>query len=401
MSDIQLSSKARKALLDGDYKKALELFAQLHKAKPEDLRVHVRLAELYEKTGDTNRAIKHYIEIGNAYAEQGFVVQAIAVNKIILRLDPAQTEVKERLQDLSKERGDDWAVSAPSSMSTLDQAKMNVERTPLLSGLSGEELDAFIESLQLRHVMAGDHIYREGSRADCLYLIGMGSVVLRARDVHGKEQVFSHLAEGDFFGEHAFMSRREYADEAVAETDCSVLAMDRATFDAWVEKYPSIRSTVEDFYRERVLARVLAITAVFEGVPEEARMALADRFHLKTFNDGEEIVREGEPGDTFYLIRSGHVDVATSSMMSKGDQVELDRMGEGDFFGEVSLLTDKPRTATVRAHGLTELMELTRTDFDEIVRQYPSVRKVVETYQKQRVENTIKVLLERDKGARG
>jgi CRP-like cAMP-binding protein len=396
MSDVQLNSKARKALLKGDHKKALELFAELHKEKPEDLRIHVRLAELYEKTGDTARAIRHYTQIGNAYAEQGFVVQAIAVNKIILRLDPSRTEVKESLQKLSKERGDDWAVSAPpASTRSFDQAKMNVGRMPLLSGLSGEELNGFIDSLQLRHVMAGGHIYREGDEGEFLYLIGMGNVSLRARDVHGKKQVFSHLSEGDFFGEHAFMSRMQYTEEAFAETDCSVLVMDRATFDAWVEKYPSIQSTVEDFYRERVLARVLAITAVFEGVPEDARMALADRFRLKTFQDGEEVVREGEPGDTFYLIRSGQVDVVTSSMQAKGDQVELSRMGEGDFFGEVALLTDKPRTATVRAHGTTELMELTRTDFDAIVDQYPSVRRVVEAYQKQRVEDTIKVLLER------
>ena len=68
-------------------------------------------------------------------------------------------------------------------------------------------------------------------------------------------------------------------------------------------------------------------------------------------------------------------------------------MEEGAFFGEVSLLTDKPRTATVTADGDVELMELTRDDFNDIVATHPSVLKVVEAYQKQRVQATIKTLM--------
>jgi len=171
--------------------------------------------------------------------------------------------------------------------------------------------------------------------------------------------------------------------------------MDRDTFDQWVEKYPSIQSTVEDFYRQRVLARVLAITPVFEGVPPEARQALADRFLLRSFSDGQVIVSEGDHGDTFYLIRSGSVKVLTKDIKQGGAQVDLGCMEEGGFFGEVALLTDKPRTASVIAEGSAELMELTRADFESIVSTYPSVKKVVEAYQKQRVQDTIRTLMAR------
>jgi tetratricopeptide (TPR) repeat protein len=114
MSIEQLRKKAKSALLGGKYKQALEFFDELHKAEPSDLRTHVKLAELRERTGDTAAAIKDYIVIANAYAEQGFVVQAIAINKIILRLDENRTEVKERLKALSSERGDDWAITTVS-----------------------------------------------------------------------------------------------------------------------------------------------------------------------------------------------------------------------------------------------------------------------------------------------
>ncbi|MFC1567968.1 cyclic nucleotide-binding domain-containing protein [Pseudomonadota bacterium] len=401
MSIEQLRNKAKVALLDGKYKKALEFFEELHQADPNDLRTHVKLAELREKTGDTAAAIKDYIAIANTYAEQGFVVQAIAINKIILRLDPSRTEVKDRLKELSSERGDDWAISTlgPSDsvkamdISGKDRAKLSFERMPLLSGLSGDELESFMDSLELREVSAREYIYHRGETGDHLYLIGMGSVGLEAAIASGKNRVYSRLGEGDFFGEHAFMSRTKHHDEAMAETDTSVLMINRETFDAWVKKYPAIQATVEEFYRNRVLARILAITPVFEGVPTDARLALSEKFQLKSFAGGEKVVEEGEAGNTFYLIRSGHVAVSTRGMGAQGESIALGRMGEGAFFGEVSLLTDKPRTATVTADGDVELMELTRDDFNDIVASHPSVLKVVEAYQKQRVQDTIKTLM--------
>ncbi len=405
MSIEELKNKAKRALLEGKYKKALEFFEELHKANPTDLRDHVKLAELREKTGDTAGAVKDYITIANAYAEQGFVVQAIAINKIILRLDETKTEVKERLKELSNERGDDWAITTvtpadhlgETDVSGKDRAKLSFERTPLLSGLSGNELESFMDSLELKEVAAGDAIFKQGDPGNSLYLIGMGAVGLEALLTSGKKRVYTRLTEGDFFGEHAFMARSTHHDSAIAEKDTSVLVIDRPTFDNWVAKYPAIQATVEDFYTRRVLARVLAITPVFEGVPPEARIALAEKFQLQSYKDGQVVVTEGEAGDTFFLIRSGKVNVSTRGMGGQGEPIPLGSMSEGAFFGEVSLLTDKPRTATVAASGSLELMVLTRAAFKEIVSQFPSVLKVVEAYQKQRVQNTIKTLMKRNK----
>lgn len=395
MSLDRLRSDAKKSLLEGKYKKALELFQEIHRLDPQDLRSHVKLAELKEKTGDTAGAITDYIVIANDYAEQGFVVQAIAINKIILRLDPKRTEIKERLKELSKERGDDWAVSTINSTTAqMATPKLQMERTPLLSELSGEEFESFMDSLQLRHLSQGESIFGPGDSGEHLYLVAMGHVRLEAVSADGSRKAYSLLHDGDFFGEHGFMAKAGRKDAAVAETECDVLTIDRATFDQWVEKYPSIQSTVEDFYRRRVLARVLSITPVFEGVPADARAALADRFTLKEFSAGETIVRENEKGSTFYLIRSGTVSVHMLNMEGTGT-LSLGSMAEGAFFGEVSLLTDKPRTATVTAETDVELMELTREDFNAIVASHPSVLKVVEAYQKKRVQQTIKTLMNR------
>jgi len=401
MSDLR--TDAKKAVLKGDYNKAFKLYKELHDKDPSDLRVQVKLAEIKEKLGDTDAAVHAYLKIAKEYAEQGFVVQAIAINKIILRLDPNQTQVKDHLKHLSSERGEDWALTTigptgsfkadEMDFGKVDKSKFSFERTPLLSSLSGDKLDVFIDSLKLRHVKAGEYIYNVGDAGNHLYLIGMGQVRLETPDATGKRKVFSHLFEGDFFGEYAFMSRSACVEAAVADSGCSLLMIDRGTFDKWVASSPGIGSVVEDFYRQRVLERVLTITPIFMGIPQEARLELSRHFQLRTIVEDEPIVNEGEAGDSFFLIRSGKVRVFTRSMRNNAEVVGLGLLKEGDFFGEVALLTHKPRTATVQAQGAVELMVLSRSDFDLIADKHPTVRRVVEAFHKKRVQETIRAQL--------
>jgi len=392
-SGKSLREDAGRALLAGDYTEALSLFTRCHEETPDDLRIFAKVAELKEKTGDAHGAVADYSKIAHAYTAEGYVVQAIAVSKLILRIDPQQTAIQESLKKLSGERSggaDDFLAGGQQDAASSDKKHAGLAKTPLLSGMSGDQLESFIDSLQLRNVDAGEGIYTAGEPGEHLYMIGMGKVALQATDVRGNKKVFSHLKEGDFFGERSFMSRIKHTDEAIAESECSILVIDRATFDAWVEQHPDMRTTVEDFYRQRVLKRVLAITPIFEGVPADARMALVDKFTLRTAEAGEVVIREGDAGDSFYLIRSGNVTLKVPG--SDDDQHLVVTLGEGEFFGEVALLTGRPRTTTVHAKGAVELMELSRTDFEVISAEYPSVREVVQGYLRKRAKKTIDAL---------
>jgi len=395
MSLDALKTKARKAILAAKYDAALKLYIEIHKEDPSDLRIYTKVAEMKEKTGDLKGAIQDYTRIAKKYADDGFVVQAIAINKLILRLDPEQTSIKQRLRDLSTERGEDWALSTVISSDIAQpniQEKKKLERTPLLSGLSGQELDDFIESLELKAFSEGETIYKKGDAGDTLYIIGMGSVHLEAENTKGNAQVYSTLKEGDFFGALAFMGNKIHSDTAVADSDGNVLLLQRDTFDEWVKKHPAITETVEDFYRRQVLARILAITPVFEKIPADARVPLAQQFSFSFFKDGDTIIQQGDTDSNFFLIRSGKAMVSTHDKKDKNKTVKLGTLSEGSFFGEVSMLTKMPRTATVTAQGPVELMVLTGDKFKEIAKAHPTVKQVVEAYLKQRVKSTIKKL---------
>jgi len=399
MSTRDLRKKAQQAWMSGKYDKALPIFEELHLKDPKDLRMFVKLAEVREKNGDSKGAVRDYVKIAESYANDGFVVQAIAISKIILRIDPSRTEIQHHLKSLSEKRGDDWAIRTlipqdyqPASLSTEDKI-FDFERTPLLSMLSGDELEDFISSLSLKTYQEGESIYQPGDSGGTLYLIGMGHIRLESNDAKGQHTTYAHLVEGDFFGEGSFMSRTARIDAAVAETEAKILTIKRETFDTWVETYPNIQTTVESFYCERVLARILSMSPIFKEIPIDARIELAKNFKLIHYKAGDEVIRENTRGDSMFLIRSGHVQVLMENPKVPNRVIDLGEIHEGSFFGEVSLLTGKPRTASIIAACPLELMELNKKDFNQIIEKFPSVKNVVASYQKKRVENTIQTLM--------
>ena len=78
---------------------------------------------------------------------------------------------------------------------------------------------------------------------------------------------------------------------------------------------------------------------------------------------GETIIAEGDPADRFYVIMRGEVTI--SRRTPEGDEIALDTLGPGQFFGEVGILAETRRTATVRAVGEVELLALSWQEFQE------------------------------------
>ena len=106
---------------------------------------------------------------------------------------------------------------------------------------------------------------------------------------------------------------------------------------------------------ERELA-VLRSVPLFAGQPPLALERLAQQLTAVSYASGDRVVTEGEPGDRFYLVDAG-------SLKVRGPEVDGVELGPGDWFGEVALLHDVPRTATVQAVTPVRLFALERDDF--------------------------------------
>lgn len=96
---------------------------------------------------------------------------------------------------------------------------------------------------------------------------------------------------------------------------------------------------------------------------------VADKLVREDFPEGEVIIRQGDPGDKFYLIRQGSVEVETTR---DGESKIVAVLDEGEFFGEMALLTDAPRNATVRARENSIVYALGKEDFLSVIAQSPT-----------------------------
>ena len=144
---------------------------------------------------------------------------------------------------------------------------------------------------------------------------------------------------------------------------------------------------------EPLFQRSVPKSPLFEVLTEEERKAFVHEMEIESHDEGSVIITEGEAGSSMYLIVSGEVKVYTRGTGNAGS-VYLAKLGEGDFFGEVSVLTGKPRTATITASQRTELLRLDRAKLDGVLSKYPGIRKVLDEFYKKRAKHTVEAMIE-------
>jgi hypothetical protein len=127
----------------------------------------------------------------------------------------------------------------------------------------------------------------------------------------------------------------------------------------------------------------IVVSPLFRDFSVDEMVAVIQGLKLLTFERGEAILREGQPGGSLYTLTSGRVRAFKKDPAS-GKQNPLGDLKEGAFFGEMSILTGQPRVASVVALTRCELLELDRPTLDEITRTHPHVWDVLREFAEKR-----------------
>jgi CRP-like cAMP-binding protein/Fe-S-cluster-containing hydrogenase component 2 len=216
------------------------------------------------------------------------------------------------------------------------------------------------------------------------------------------------LTKGDFVGEMACLRRLPRAADVIAEEDTVCLEILPNLF-AKIAEHPQQRKWREEkaqFLREnpdkrfekprppdtaiqilqRQRAKVeLRQCEILKSIPDDVVDAISERVDLVDFVPGEVLCRQGDPSNEFYLIRRGFVKVAVRHPGATEDLV-INYMSRGGYFGEIGLLRNEPRSATCTAVGNVEVIALSKADFDELVAKFPEFRKQLEQTEAARLE---------------
>jgi MFS family permease len=144
----------------------------------------------------------------------------------------------------------------------------------------------------------------------------------------------------------------------------------------------------------------LGVRVFFRQVPVLTSLShraiddFASRVQVEKVPSGTDIVRQGERGDRLYILKEGEAEV--SARGSEGREVEVATLSKHDYFGEIALLRDVPRTATVRSRSPVELYSLGRSDFQELLERFEDLRAAMTgTGDARYVETQTRLLLRR------
>jgi putative peptide zinc metalloprotease protein len=235
------------------------------------------------------------------------------------------------------------------------EALAALRAVPLWSDLPAARLLEVARAMWALDVDAGVEVVRQGEAGDHFYLVGQGAFEVM---VDGQPQV--RLGRGDYFGERALLRRAPRAATVIAIEPSRVFTLERAAFDTLLASDLAVRARLESAltYRDQV-AEMQLFRDLSSG---ELDVLLARLVPLAVDTSGV-VIRQGDSGERFYVVRAGRVKV------SRGGEV-LAQLGAGDAFGEIALLLDVPRTATVTALEPTQLLALEAQDFRDLLAGY-------------------------------
>jgi Fe-S-cluster-containing hydrogenase component 2/thioredoxin reductase/CRP-like cAMP-binding protein len=212
-----------------------------------------------------------------------------------------------------------------------------------------------------RIVSEGEPIYSPGEFGTSFFTILDGEVTLKPVNPELPE---TKLSRGRFFGEMSLLSGRPRGETAIAGVNCVLVETPRRTMLKLMSSNEEVRIGIDWIFTVRELQRQFAPKAGIDDLRELAR-----RMPLKKLKAGETLFKEGDAGDTLYLLRSGNL---TLTRKSDSGPVVVAQLRSGELAGELAVMSDGQRHETAVATVATELIEIGRAEFGELMKRRDS-----------------------------
>src|SRR5947207_2804106 len=184
----------------------------------------------------------------------------------------------------------------------------------------------------------------------------------------------AELGPGDLFGEMTCMNFYPRSAAVIAESDVVAFEMLRNVLDIML-KNKTFRGQLDQTYRRRALENHLRGVPMFADLSPDFIEHLKESVELQRFAPGQTIALQGDPADSFYLVRIGFVKISENY---PGGELVLAYLSRGDYFGEIGLLGGGVRTAACTALDHLDLVRISGEDFRDMVARFPSVRTGLE-----------------------
>lgn len=234
-----------------------------------------------------------------------------------------------------------------------------------LSTLTQDQLVEISRTIQPQIFPPNSAIIRQGEKGDKFYILLNGKADVYIHKPGGSEIQVSQLKPGQYFGEMALLGGgvRSATVKASQDGPASVVALDEKAFNSLIDDSRSLREELMGLVERRNTYHQLQ---TLSSLDEHILNSILKDKEPVIYKEGHEIIKQGDVGDTFYLLLDGQVDVLVKD--ERGGEVLVNQISRGSFFGEMALMGNKRRNATVRvSKGHTaKLIELNVREFDQL-----------------------------------
>lgn len=252
-----------------------------------------------------------------------------------------------------------------------------LESLPLFQGVGRDTLQFLVNQSTLRKLGAGSHVIVQDTFSDELFVLLEGEVLVQKRQPTGAIQEVARLSAPTIFGENTLLANKPRSADVVTLNEARVLAISRKVIEDLL-RHPTLRADADSFLDRLFLGQYVASSELFREAPKEVISLFFNEGQVLSALPGRLVVEQGRTDKDFYLLLRGKVDVIASGQI-------IAELGQGDFFGEMALIMNSPRTASVMTKEPCRLLKLSANQFWNVLSQHASIALYLETVSESRM----------------
>ena len=250
----------------------------------------------------------------------------------------------------------------PQHQKTLEQERrlkdiLSNRQLVVFGSLTDKDMSVILQAMEKCCFKPKERIIQQGEDGECLYVVEEGLLECKVL-ASGVEKVVKTCAPGDVFGELALLYNCPRAASVDATNDCTVWRLDRETFNHVAKDASRKRNARYDVFLQKVI--------LFSSLNDHQRAQIADSLRAEQVRKDDVVFRQGDEGDKFYIVEEGTL-VAMKST-NAGPEKQVMRFSAGDYFGELAMLNDQPRAATIRVTSdFATILSMDRDTFKRLL----------------------------------
>ncbi|NXU49657.1 KGP2 kinase, partial [Turnix velox] len=242
-----------------------------------------------------------------------------------------------------------------------------LNRNQFLKRLEPHQIRDMVECMYERTFQQGSYVIRQGEPGNHIFMLKEGSL-----EVFQQNKLLSSIPAWTAFGELAILYNCTRTASVKAVTNVKTWALDREVFQN------IMRVTAQT--RQEQYRNFLRSVSLLKNLPEDKLTKIVDCLEVEYYDKGDYIIREGEEGNTFFIIAKGKVRVTQSTADHSQPQL-IKNLHKGDYFGEKALISDDVRSANVIADEYNmECLVINRETFNQTVGTYEELQTYLEGY---------------------